>query len=320
MLTSFLGAPRDPKIVKVLNIVDDNMDLKETHIDGYWPADEYLGRFSHMRPDVSARDDKFDNQCRFPDWASFRTQINLLWGNVAIPMLTTSDDDLHSIEFDLFSSGRRSVYKGVEGGAVRVKFWISEAPTLSDFASYNNRDFETAPDCLNNPADLQNALQLRECYVQTERTIGLPAPYPHKFWYKVSDQCRQAFHGSMDPENHSKAPTDSPKDFHYYDEQNPGNWRVEFLADKCTTPFLCSELFGVNGDGQSGAVGQHQADCKDKAHGGDGAYYGGVVHVTLGTQNPGLRRQTEALGDQDYRPCGVLRIFPKEAGDQAYPR
>lgn len=324
----FAGAP-PPQVVKILNIVgNDGVTLKESHVEGYWPLPEnnWLGAPPHPRRDVSPRDDEWDNQCHFLTWAAFRTQINVLYLTVVIPMFLQGDDDLTSIEYDLFSPGRRAIFKGIAGGVVRVKFWISPAPTLSDTAAAKQGSFEPAPNCLNSPADLQNALKYQECYLPTDRTLGVPPPTP-EFWGQASNACKQAFHGTIANEKHGRLydPPDPPKDFHFYDNQGPGNWRVEYFTDNCITKFLCSDLFGLSGDGKGGTVADHWNECTRKDKGGDGqSYYGGWVYPNTGgtdhqTGDLELKRQTPALDAVLWSPCGVLRIFPKEAGEQYWP-
>lgn len=312
MLITCAGAP-DPAITKLVNIVDENMMPVQGHVEGFWKAENYIGGTPHPRRDNLPRDDPFDNQCHFSTWDTFRTHMRSLYKTVVVPLFLR-DNGITGIELNLVSPGAKSVYKGWQGGYARVRFWISPAPTLSDTATFQKVNFEDAPNCLSPTNELQfTSLKYAECYLSNEQTQTI-APPTKQFWNKASDACRQAFHGSTAPENHRlfSKNKDPPKSFHYYDDST---WSFEYVADrKCTTPFLCSTMFGNSGDGTDGAAADHWDKCDNKDQQGD-HYFGGLIYPNLASQySTELKRQSERLDDQNYLPCGVMNIYPKKSG------
>ncbi|KAL9621765.1 MAG: hypothetical protein Q9160_003883 [Pyrenula sp. 1 TL-2023] len=302
------GAP-DPRVTKLINLVDEDGIVKSAHSEAFWNATDYLGGESpKKRGTLTPRDDPYDNICLPRSWDAFKRQVAVLYETVVAPMFR-DDGSLTGIEYNLVDVGRKAVYQAYEGGSARLRFWVSANPTLKDTASYHHKNFHTGPNCESQDKQHGNSVDFIECFNPPGKARPIRAP-TLAFWNRVSDECRKTFHNSLEEEANEESmaapPNDPPKPFTY--DADPA-WKFEYKTDGiCNKPFLCSAMFGKSGDGQRGAARQHWDTCKTTGPDGGVWYYGGIIHPNVDTTMSWLE---STRWPKHWSACGGMILTPK---------
>lgn len=262
------------------------------------------------------RDMQEDTSCNPKKASDLEGLIAPFWENVALPRV--KNNGVSELQVHFFHPGLGGPQDITNGGAMTVHMkFTRDQPDVDWMRAPADNTLSSKPNWSYRPPSTTrfNHQQCNEMYLPTGSDLQDPGPSV-PIWNAAADACKDVAGDLRNKHPILRPGSARLPEFAYAGtgtgDHNTGHdgtgWRIQYTpafdyAELCPLTVTCRELFGVGGDGRTGAGFDLAEACRRIT--GDGRFHGGITEVTRPTWSGpfGGKGSREVV-------CGWLTIEP----------